>query len=111
MLTLFPGGLAKSRGWTKKSLKMVTAIAFMEVDDVGRWLKSTKRRELLGSLRISGKVFVDPAQSNRVGVYAEIPDVAALQAFMQSETGTEAMRADGVRLESFVMPFEAADHL
>jgi len=90
---------------------MAIGIAFMEVDDVDRWLKSTKRGELLGSLGITGKVFADPAQSNRVGVYADIPDVDAFQAFMQSETAAEAMRADGVHLESFVMLFEAADHL
>jgi hypothetical protein len=44
-------------------------------------------------------------------VYADIPDLDAFQKFMQSETAAEAMRADGVHLESFVMLFEAADHL
>jgi hypothetical protein len=90
---------------------MAIGIAFMEVDDVDRWLKSTRRGELLGSLGITGKVFADPAQPNRVGVYVDIPDLDAFQAFMQSETAAESMRGDGVHLESFVMLFEAADHL
>jgi hypothetical protein len=90
---------------------MAIGIAFMEVDDADRWLKSTRRGELLGSLGITGKVFADPAQPNRVGVYADIPDLDAFQTFMQSETAAEAMRADGVHVESFVMLFEAADHL
>jgi hypothetical protein len=78
---------------------MAIGIALMEVDDVDRWLKSTRRGELLGSLGITGKVFADPAQPNRVGVYADIPDLGAFQAFMQSETAAEAMRANSMITE------------
>lgn len=91
---------------------MATVIAFCEVDDVDHWLKSPRRQEVLGPLGITtGKLFVDPAQSNRVGLYADVPDIDALQVFAQSNTAAESMRADGVHIESLVLLVEAADHL
>jgi hypothetical protein len=67
---------------------MATVIAVCEVDDVDHWLKSPGQQELLGSLGITtGKLFVDPAQSNRVGLYANVPDIEALQVFAQSDRG------------------------
>jgi hypothetical protein len=90
---------------------MATMIAFMEVDGVDRWLKSPRRLEVFSPIGVTGKLFVDPAQSNRVGVLAEIPDMEAFQAAMQSETVATSMREDGVHMESFVMLVEAADHM
>ena len=90
---------------------MATMIAFMEVDDVDRWLKSPKRQEVFGPIGVTGKLFVDPVQSNRVGVLGEIPDMEAFQALMQSDTVAAAMREDGIHMESFLMLVEAADHV
>jgi hypothetical protein len=90
---------------------MTTVIAYCDVDDVDAWVKSTRRQELLGALGITGKVFTDPAGSSHVALCGEVPDMAALQAFMQSSAAEEAMRADGVHLDSFVLLVETADHI
>jgi hypothetical protein len=40
---------------------------------------------------------------NRVGLIAEIPDMAAFQEFMQTEAAADAMKADGVRPETLLV--------
>src|ERR1017187_8147974 len=63
---------------------MPTLIAFHEVDDVEHWLSSPKRAEVFGPLGIAIRTFRDPEGSNRVGLIANIPDMAAGQDLMQS---------------------------
>ncbi len=82
---------------------MATYLAFHEVDDVEHWLSSSKRQEVFGPLGITMRTFRDPAGSNRVGVIAEIPDLAEFQKFMQSAAAAEAMKHDGVRPETVVI--------
>ena len=86
---------------------MPTLIAFHEVDDVDHWLSSPKRAELMGPLGITLRTFRDPEGSNRVGLIADIPDMAAWQEMMQSEAGADAMKFDGVRAETLVILAEA----
>lgn len=82
---------------------MATHVVFHEVDDVDRWLSSSKREEVFGPLGITMRAFRDPAGSNRVGLIAEIPDMDAFQEFMQSEPAADAMQADGVRPETLLV--------
>src|SRR5438270_582795 len=82
---------------------MATHIAFHEVNDVEHWLRSPKREEVFGPLGITTRAFRDPAGSNRVGLIAEIPDMAAFQEFMQTEAAADAMKADGVRPETLLV--------
>jgi hypothetical protein len=82
---------------------MATHLIFLEVDDVEHWLHSPKREEVFAPLGITVRPFRDPAGSNRVGLIAEIPDMAAFQDFMQSETAAEAMKHDGVRPETILV--------
>jgi hypothetical protein len=82
---------------------MPTLLAFHEVDDVDHWLSSPKREEVLGPLGITVRTFRDPEGSNRVGLIAEIPDMAAWQELMQSEAGADAMKFDGVRPETLLV--------
>lgn len=86
---------------------MTTMIAFHEVDDVDHWLRSPRREEFFGPLGITVRTFVDPEKTNRVGLIAEIPDMAAFQALMASEAAAEAMKFDGVRPETLVMLVES----
>ena len=79
---------------------MTTIIATHEVNDVKHWLASTKRKEVFGPMGITIKTFVDPAGSNRVGLVAEVPDIAAFQKFMQTKPAADAMKHDGVRPET-----------
>ena len=82
---------------------MATHIAFHEVDDVEQWLRSPKRGEVFGPLGITMRAFRDPGGSNRVGLIAEIPDLAAFQEFMQTDAAADAMKADGVRPETLLV--------
>lgn len=90
---------------------MATILAFHEVDDVEHWLRSPKRQEIFGPLGITGRLFTDPAQTSRVGLVVEIPDMEGFQRLMQSDEAAEAMRSDGVRPETLVLLEEASEHL
>ncbi|MBV9212140.1 MAG: hypothetical protein JOZ25_00660 [Actinobacteria bacterium] len=82
---------------------MATHVIFHEVDDVEHWLSSTKREEVFGPLGITVRTFRDPQGSNRVGLIAEIPDMATFQSFMQTAEAAEAMKHDGVRPETVLV--------
>jgi hypothetical protein len=82
---------------------MPTLLAFHDVDDVDHWLSSPKREEVFGPLGITVRTFRDPEGSNRVGLIAEIPDMAEWQELMQSEAGADAMKFDGVRPETLLV--------
>jgi hypothetical protein len=90
---------------------MPTVLAYHEVDDVEHWLRSPKREEVFGPLGITGRLFTDPAKTNRVGLVVEIPDMEAFQRLMQSAEAAEAMRFDGVRPDTLVLLEEASEHL
>jgi hypothetical protein len=90
---------------------MATIIAFHEADDVDHWLHSTKRQEFFGPMGITGQLFTDPANPNRVGLMLEVPDMEAFQKAMQSEAAADAMRSDGVRPETLVILSKASDHI
>jgi len=90
---------------------MATIIAFHEVDNVDHWLHSPKRQEFFGPMGITGQLFTDPANSNRVGLIVNVPDLEAFQKAMQSEEAADAMRFDGVRPETLLILEQASDHL
>ena len=79
---------------------MTTIIATHEVNDVKHWLASPKRKEVFETMGITIRTFIDPAGSNRVGLVAEVPDMAAFQMFKQSKPAADAMKHDGVRPET-----------
>jgi hypothetical protein len=86
---------------------MATYLITHDVDDVEHWWNSPKRAEAFGSLGIAVRTFRDPTGSNKVGLLAEIPDLAAFEAFMKTDAAAEAVRHDGVRLETMVMLAES----
>ena len=86
---------------------MTTLMIFHEVDDVDKWLRSPRREEVFGPLGISVRTFVDPSKTNRVGLIAEVPDMAAYQAVLESEVAANAMKSDGVRPETLVQLVES----
>jgi hypothetical protein len=79
---------------------MRTIMIFHEVDDVAHWLSSPKRREIFGPLGITARTFVDSEQSKRVGLIVEVPSMDAFDEAMASPGAAEAMRHDGVRVET-----------
>lgn len=86
---------------------MATLMVFHEVDDVDHWLRSPRREELMGPLGMTVRTFVDPEKSNRVGLIVEVPDMAAFQGMMGSESAAEAMKFDGVRPATVVILAES----
>jgi len=86
---------------------MATYLITHEVDDVEAWRASPKRQEVFGRMGIKVRPFLDPQGSNRVGLIAEIPDMKAFQAFMQTAEAAEAMKHDGVRSETLLVLGEA----
>ena len=56
---------------------------------------------------ITVRTFVDPQKTNRVGLIADIPDMAAFRQVMESEVAADAMTYDGVRPETMVMLVES----
>ncbi len=77
-----------------------------EVDDVDHWLSAPTRENVFGPLGITIRTFVDPEKSNRVGLIAEVPDMAVYQEVMASDAAAEAMKTDGVRPETLVVLVE-----
>jgi len=86
---------------------MPTLLVFHEVDDVDEWLRSPRREEIFAPIGVIARLFRDPAGSNRVGAILEVPDMAVFQELVDSDPGTEAAKADGVRAETAVILFEA----
>lgn len=82
---------------------MATYVITHEVNDVQHWLASSKREEIMGPMGVSARTFVDPQGSNKVALLAEIPDMDAFQAFMQTPEAAAAMEHDGVRPETLVI--------
>ena len=90
---------------------MATYLAFHEVNDVDHWLHSPKRRELFGTMGVTGQLFTDPTNPNRVGLILDVPDMKAFQELLQSQAGADAMKFDGVRPETIVILENASDHV
>ena len=86
---------------------MTMVIGYHEIDDSQHWLASPKREELFGPLGIDVRTFLDPENPNRAAVLLDVPDMAAFQAFMQSQQAADAMAHDGVRAETLVVLVEA----
>lgn len=86
---------------------MTMVIAYHEIDDSEHWLASPKREELFGPMGISVRTFLDRENPNRAAVLADVPDMDAFQALMQSQEAAGAMKHDGVRADTLVMLVEA----
>ncbi|HEV7470070.1 hypothetical protein [Pseudonocardia sp.] len=86
---------------------MTTLIVTHEVDDVGHWLRSSRREEVFGPLGLTIRTFVDPTDEHRVGLILEVPDVDAFNQFMQTPEAADAMKHDGVRPDTLVNLLEA----
>jgi hypothetical protein len=96
--------------WQKEGT-VATYVIFHEVDDVEHWLRSPTRQQVFGPMGITGRLFTDPANANRVGLIMEIPDFEGFQQFMQTNDAAEAMKHDGVRPQTLVVLGEASEHL
>jgi hypothetical protein len=85
-----------------------TIVAYHDVKDTEHWLASGKREEFFGPLGVTNiRTFVDPRNPTRVALVADIPDMDAFAAAMQSEGAAAAMEHDGVLPETLTILIEA----
>jgi hypothetical protein len=86
---------------------MPTVIAYHEIEDKEKWLASPKRDEFFGPLGVTIRTFIDPQNPSRAAVLADVPDMDAFQAAMQSPEAADAMAHDGVRADTLIVLVEA----
>ena len=86
---------------------MPTLLIFHEVNDVDHWVSSPRRAEEFAKIGATVREFTDPQGSNRIGIIAEVPDMAALDELLQSDSAADAMQHDGVRPETVLVLSEA----
>jgi hypothetical protein len=84
---------------------MTTAIVFHETNDGAVWANAWKkgpgsRHEMFAKVGVSARTFRDPQDHNRTGVILEIADMAAFQAVLASPEGQQAMREDGLKIDT-----------
>ena len=90
---------------------MTTVIIFHEVKNGDQWAESWRkgkgsRHELFGTLGIKAKTFRDPKNPDSTGVFLEVPDMAKLQAFLQTDEAKKAMAEDGLKVDTMRMLVE-----
>lgn len=87
---------------------MTTVIGHHDVKDQKHWLASPMREKFFGPLGITNiRTFIDPQNPTRVAIMMDVPDMAKLQAAMQTPAAAEAMAHDGVVASSLVILVEA----
>jgi hypothetical protein len=85
-----------------------TIVAYHDVKDTEHWLASGKREEFFAPLGVTNiRTFVDPRNPTRVALVADIPDMDAFAAAMESEGAAAAMEHDGVLPETLTILIEA----
>lgn len=82
---------------------MPKLIVTHEVNDVDHWLASPKRQEVFAGVAENIETYVHPTEANMVGLTMVVDDMDALDALLQSDVGSTAMKHDGVRPDSIVM--------
>ena len=83
---------------------MPTLFGYHDVKDFDHWVSSPKRAEIFGPMGITNiRTFVDPENSNRVGLMMDVPDMEAFAAMMQTPEAAAAMEHDGVLPETLVI--------
>ena len=87
---------------------MPTVIAHHKVKDTEKWLASPKRAEAMATVGVTNiRTFVDPQDPSRVALLADVPDLDAFMAAMQSPEFAEAMEHDGVLPDTVVILVES----
>jgi len=87
---------------------MPTIVAHHDVKDTAHWLASSRRQEVFTPIGVTNiRTFTDPRNPKHVALVADVADMAALEAFMQSDEAAAAMDHDGVLPETLVFLIEA----
>ncbi|HTI32948.1 MAG TPA: hypothetical protein VL422_04670 [Miltoncostaea sp.] len=87
---------------------MPTYLITHNVDDVAHWWNSPQREQLFGPMGITVRTFRNAAGGPSTALLAEIPDLDAFMAVLQTPEGAAAAAHDGVHLDSIVLYEETA---
>ena len=88
---------------------MPTIIVHHDIDDTEHWLASPKREEFFGPLGVTNlRTFTDPQNPTHVALMADVADLDALMAALQTEGAAAAMEHDGVHPDSLVFLVESS---
>ena len=84
---------------------MTTLMIFHEVEDGNVWANAWKkgpgsRHELFAKIGMKCRNFRDPNNPDSVGILAEVPDMDAFRALLDSDEGKKAMSEDRLKLET-----------
>jgi hypothetical protein len=87
---------------------MTTILAHHDVKDTDHWLSSPKREEFFAPLGVTNiRTFVNPENPTQVALLADVADMDAFTAAMQSPDAAAAMEHDGVLPETMVILLES----
>jgi hypothetical protein len=87
---------------------MTTILAHHDVKDADHWLSSPKREEFFAPLGVTNiRTFVNPENPTQVALLADVADMDAFTAAMQSPDAAAAMEHDGVLPETMVILLES----
>jgi len=79
-----------------------------DVKDRAHWLANSVREQVFGPVGVHNiRTYVDPTNPVRVSLTADVDDMDAFGAFMQSDAAAAAMASDGVLSETVVVLIEA----
>ena len=79
---------------------MPALLVLHDVDDVDHWLKSPRRKELMGPRGFTVRTFVDPTNSSRVGLVVDGATLQDFEELLKSDDASAAMKHDGVRADT-----------
>ena len=90
---------------------MPTAIIFHEVKNGDQWAEAWRkgpgsRHEMFGKVGIKARTFKDPQNPDSTGVMLEVPDLAKLRTFLDSDEAKKAMAEDGLKVDTIRMLVE-----
>jgi hypothetical protein len=84
---------------------MTTLIIVHEVSNADVWAKAWKkgpgsRQELFASVGATARTFRDPKNLSSVGLIVDVSDMARFEAMLASPEGKQAMKEDGLKVET-----------
>jgi hypothetical protein len=87
---------------------MPKVVVHHDVKDRDLWLASEVRGQAFSSQGVTElRTYIDPTNPKRVALTANVPDLDALAAFLQTDEAAQAMATDGVIADTVVILIES----
>jgi hypothetical protein len=87
---------------------MPKIVVHHDVKDRDLWLASEVRGAAFSSQGVTElRTYTDPTNPKRVALTANVPDLAGLVAFLQTDEAAQAMATDGVLADTVVLLIES----